>query len=122
MMFFQLVQKRLRAIVSQFRLKIGASIVQDIAEAASCHFRRVILPGFGNDGRTWSVGVDVPNGFPGAEAGCLVFRNDEILSCLRPSVTRVMVLLSRTILHLTSGRPVSVRKQILRCLTYDARC
>lgn len=120
MMFFQLVQKRLRAIMSQFKLKIGASTVQEVAEAASCHFRKVILPSFANDGCTWGVRVNVPNGFPGIEAGLMVFQNEEILSCIRPSVTKVIELFSRTVLHLTSGRQVSVRKQTL--MMSNVRC
>ncbi|KAK3367969.1 hypothetical protein B0H63DRAFT_405141, partial [Podospora didyma] len=97
--FAKLVTNPVKLMNNQFRHKMEQNQVDRIIKSCCDHFRRLVFPGFCNDGRDWEVNYEAlqPDTTLTVLHGRLKFSNDDILACFEPSVMVLRKMISESV-------------------------
>ncbi|KAM6528463.1 hypothetical protein FALCPG4_009443 [Fusarium falciforme] len=105
--FVKLAAHKLTDFNQKLRSKLKSTEIEKALKILSEYFNRVILPGFGNSGKSWEIPFDLPGRTRGVSSR-LTFTDAEVLSCLNPSVSMVRKMLEQTVVLVQPQYEVTV--------------
>jgi hypothetical protein len=76
---------------------MGQAAENEMVRQCCREWHQRILPEFSNNGHSWPVIYNLPDGSAAVESGLLDFENDEILSCLAPTVSLIQKIAVRSV-------------------------